>query len=107
MSKLTKQELDDLKEAGYVEGVIESIPENISPVIRAKIVEEWREKNGVDNYLDLPTAVDRQNELVRERAAADGDKEMQKATDFHPLDHDKDGRKGGSVKGQKKSTKKD
>lgn len=107
MSKLTKQELDDLKEAGYVEGVIESIPENISPVIRAKIVEEWREKNGVDNYLDLPTAVDRQNELVRERAAADGDKEMQKATGVKPEpfggkgDHDGDGKAGGAKKPKK------
>lgn len=76
-SKLSKSDLDDLKAAGYVEGRPETIPDNISPVIKSQLLEEWRKKEGA-GALDMPTGVERGNELARERAAADGDEVMQK-----------------------------
>jgi len=89
MAKLTKDELKDLEAAGYVEGNMTTFPENVSPVLRAKALEAWTAKQeGEVTALDMPTAVDRQNELARERAAGD-DK-------VDPLDHDNNGRKGGA-----------
>lgn len=85
MTKLTKAERDDLIAAGYVPGNMATFPQNVSPVLRAKALAEWEEDNGPKSALDLPTAVDRQNEMVRERE------------DYHPLDHDKNGKPGGSV----------
>lgn len=41
MPSLTKKELDDLKAAGYVEGQPHTIPENISPVLKAKLLDGW------------------------------------------------------------------
>lgn len=110
-SKLSKSDLDDLKAAGYVEGRPETIPDNISPVIKSQLLEEWREKEGA-SALDMPTGVERGNELARERAAADGDEVMQKRLNdteakpaipegnqdnkVDPLDHDGNGVKGGT-----------
>ena len=50
-----------------------SIPDNISPVVKADLMEKWKtqqEKAGtkVETALDLPTATERQNQLARERA---------------------------------------
>lgn len=109
MTKLTSAELKDLQAAGYVEGSA-TFPDNISPVLRAKALEAWKAKqDGPVTSADLPTAVDRQNERERERLAAEGDVDMQKATGVSvqtpegqaklgkadPLDHDANGRKGG------------
>lgn len=97
MAKLTAAELKDLEAAGYVEGSA-NFPDNISPVLRAKALEAWKDKqDGTVTSADLPTAVDRQNERERERLAAEGDVDMQKATGVKadPLDHDANGRKGG------------
>ena len=72
MAKLTDKELKDLEAAGYVEGNMTTFPENVSPVLRAKALEAWVAKQeGEVTASDMPTAVDRQNELARERA--DGD----------------------------------
>lgn len=88
--KLTTQELKDLKTAGWVEGSA-NFPDNISPVLRAKALEAWKDKQDGDiTSADLPTAVDRQNQRERERLAAEGDKDMQAYTgvkaegDDHP-----------------------
>ncbi len=77
---LTAQEAKDLESLGYVEGNPGTIPENISPVLKAKIQEAYAKENGLENAQDLPDATSRQNQLVRERAAADGDEDMQKLT---------------------------
>lgn len=74
MAKLTSAELKDLQAAGYVEGNIASFPENVSPVLRAKALEAWADKQNKPVIGDdLPTAVDRQNQAARERSAADED----------------------------------
>lgn len=96
--KLTAAELKDLKAAGYVEGSA-NFPDNISPVLRAKALEAWKaEQDGDVTSADLPNAVDRQNARERERLAAEGDKDMQEYTGVKPdpLDHDGDGKKGGT-----------
>jgi hypothetical protein len=82
--KLTKAELKDLEAQGYVEGNINSLPDNISPVLRAKVLEAWKKDNDVTSPEELPTAVDRQNERERQRAAINGDEAMQKATGIDP-----------------------
>jgi hypothetical protein len=97
MTKFTKQELEDLKAAGYVEGNISTFPENVDPALKAKALAQLEEP---------PAGTELQNEFVRLRAAADGDKEMQKATGVDPLDHDGDGRKGGSAKGDNATARK-
>ena len=79
-NKLSKSDIEDLKSQGYVEGRPETIPENVSPVIKSQLLEEWRKKEGA-GALDMPTGVERGNELARERAAADGDEVMQKRLD--------------------------
>jgi len=80
--KLTDQELADLKRVGFVEGDMNTIPENINPGLKSRIIEQWAADNKVTDPLDMPTAVERQNAMVRDRAP-------------HPLDHDGNGRKGG------------
>lgn len=77
---LTAQEAKDLESLGYVEGNPATIPDNISPVLKSKIMEAYAEENDLQNAQDFPDATSRQNQLVRERAAADGDKDMQKVT---------------------------
>lgn len=79
-TKLTAGEKKDLETLGWVEGSPLTIPENVSPVLKAKIQDEYAVKNDIQASQDLPTATERQNAAVRERAAADGDEEMQKAT---------------------------
>lgn len=75
-AKLSKSELDDLKEIGWTEDSPFSIPENISPVLKAKIIEAYSEQEGVENAaFDLPDATYRQNEMARQRAAAEEDGE--------------------------------
>lgn len=95
--KLTDQELADLKSVGFVEGDMNTIPENINPGLKSRILEQWAADNNVTDPLDMPTAVERQNAMVRERAKGDDDtvRQGEAATARHPLDHDGDGRKGG------------
>lgn len=106
--KLTKQELEDLQSLGYIEGNFSTFPENVNPALKAKALAAWKEENDVKSPFDLPDSIETQNEFVRLRAAADGDKVMQKATgtDEDPLDHDKDGRKGGHIDNRGKTAKK-
>lgn len=77
---LTNAERKDLETLGYIEGNPLTIPENISPVLKAKIQEAYAKDKGIENAIDLPTATERQNAAVRERAAADGNEAMQKVT---------------------------
>jgi len=70
-SVISKADLEVLKSRGYVEGNPATIPENISPVLRDQLVEQWAKDNDVKGADELPTAVDRGNQLARERAAAD------------------------------------
>lgn len=73
-SKLTAAELKDLEAAGYVEGQPNTIPENISPVLKAKLMDQWATDNDIENpATDLPDATYRQNQIVRERVAAGED----------------------------------
>lgn len=89
--KLTKAELEDLKSQGYVEGNINSFPDNVSPVLREKALAAWKDKQDHDvTAEELPTAVDRQNERERQRAAVNGDEDMQKVTGIKP-DADEEG----------------
>ncbi len=88
--KLTKAELEDLKAQGYVEGNINSFPDNVSPVLREKALAAWQEENDITDAAELPTAVDRQNQRERERAAVNGDEDMQKVTGIKP-DADQEG----------------
>lgn len=39
-SSVTKAELEDLKSVGYIEGNKDTIPDNISPVLKAKLLRE-------------------------------------------------------------------
>lgn len=66
-----------------------TIPENISPVIKANLLEEHRKKEGLVAAQDQPTAIEVGNQLARERAAADGDKDMQKLLATEQEDADK------------------
>ena len=70
-NKLTAAELKDLKSVGYVEGQPNTIPENIDPSLKAKILEQWREDNDVQNAQDLPNAIEVGNQMSRDRANAD------------------------------------
>lgn len=81
---LTSTEKKDLESIGWSESAPFNIPDNVSPVLKAKIVEQYSEQEGVENpSTDLPDATYRQNEIVRQRAAADGDEDMQKVTGFN------------------------
>ena len=42
--KFTKTDREHLKSMGMVEGRPETIPENISPVLKQQIIDEWAEK---------------------------------------------------------------
>lgn len=77
---LTTQERKDLEELGYVEGNVNTIPENVSPVLKSKLMEAYKKENDLTSPLDMPNAIETANQYSRERAAADGDKEMQKVT---------------------------
>ena len=77
---LTSAEKKDLATLGWVKGSPLTIPENVSPVLKAKIQAEYAAENDLVASQDLPTATERQNAAVRERAAADGDKDMQKVS---------------------------
>lgn len=98
-SSISKAELEDLKQLGYVEGNPLTIPENISPVLKAKIQAAYNEANDLQTAQDLPTATERQNQMVRERAAANGDKDMQKLTGVEE-GANVSGRQGETASGQ-------
>jgi hypothetical protein len=60
-----------------------TIPENISPVLKAQLLEEgYKAENGPD---ELVSATERQNMAVVERAAADGDKDAQQFLKDSPV----------------------
>lgn len=109
-NSLTAAELKDLEAAGYVEGNPSTIPENINPAIKAKLLEQWASDNGIENpATDLPDANYRQNELVRERVAAEeegvavaGRQNEAASGAAKPFagkgDHDANGKTGGAKK---------
>ena len=73
-AKISKDDLEVLKSRGYVEGNPATIPENLSPVLRHQLIQDWADKQDTPvTGDDLPTAVDRQNQAARERSAADED----------------------------------
>lgn len=77
---LTDKERKDLESVGYIEGNPATIPDNVNPALKAKVLEAYAQSNDIEAAQDLPDATSRQNQAVRERAAADGDKDMQKVT---------------------------
>lgn len=88
-TKLTADERKDLESIGWSEATPFNIPENIDPTLKARIIEQYSEQEGVENpATDLPDATYRQNEIVRQRVAAE---------EADPLDHDHDGKRGGHV----------
>lgn len=52
-SSLSKAELEDLKAVGYVEGNKHTIPDNISPVLKSKLLREMGE-NSAGNIPGVP-----------------------------------------------------
>lgn len=114
-NKLTSAELKDLEAIGWSETTPFNVPENISPALKAKIYEAYAEQQGVENpAFDLPDATYRQNEMVRERVAAeeDGHATVRQGDAVagtgkaNPLDHDLDGKSGGHIDNRNKTDKK-
>jgi hypothetical protein len=83
---VTKEEYADLAKRGFVEGNKNTIPENISPVLKSKLLKDMGEdgSGSTPGEAGGPEAL-AQREQRRERIVKDRD----------PLDHDGDGRKGG------------
>jgi hypothetical protein len=80
-NKLTDGDKKDLEAVGWSETSPFNVPDNVSPVLKAKIFEAYSEQQGIeDPSTDLHDATYRQNEFARQRAAADGDEDMQKVT---------------------------
>ena len=77
MPHLTNTELEDLNSVGYVEGNFATFPINVSSILKAKAMADWKEAHPEDSQFDIPDPIEDQNNRVRERAAADGDKVMQ------------------------------
>lgn len=86
---VTKEEYADLAKRGFVEGNKDTIPENISPVLKSKLLSDMGEDSSGSTPGEAggPEAL-AQREQRRERIVEDRD----------PLDHDGDGRKGGVKK---------
>jgi hypothetical protein len=74
---LTAAEKKDLQELGWTEDNPFNVPENISPVLKSKIIEAYKKEQGLVSPLDMPNATEVGNQAARARAAEDGDKEMQ------------------------------
>jgi len=77
-SELTASEKKDLESIGWSEANPFNVPENVSPVLKSKIVEHYKKEQGLVSPLDMPSATESGNQMVRARAADDGDKDMQK-----------------------------
>jgi hypothetical protein len=74
---LTASEKKDLQELGWTEDNPFNVPENISPVLKSKVIEAYKKDQGLVSPLDMPNAIEAGNQAARARAAEDGDKEMQ------------------------------
>lgn len=77
-SELTAAERKDLESIGWSEANPFNVPENVSPVLKAKIVEHYKKEQGLVSPSDMPSATETGNQAARARAADDGDKDMQK-----------------------------
>lgn len=76
-TELTASEKKDLESIGWSEDNPFNVPENVSPVLKSKIVEHYKKEQGLVSPLDMPSAIESGNQMVRARAADNGDKEMQ------------------------------
>ena len=76
-TNLTAAEKKDLEAAGWSEDNPFNVPENVSPVLKSKIIEAYKKDKGLVSPLDMPNAIESGNQAARMRAAADGDKEIQ------------------------------
>lgn len=79
-SKITKADREALAQRGFVEGNPNSIPENISPVLKSQLLAEM----GENDSGSTPGV----------------------AGNYSPLDHDRDGVAGGHVDNRKGGVKK-
>lgn len=77
-TKLTAQEKKDLEQIGWSEDNPFNVPENVSPVLKSKIIEQYKKDEGLVSPLDMPSATEAGNQYARARAAEDGDEDMQK-----------------------------
>lgn len=77
-AKLTAAEKKDLESIGWSEDNPFNVPENVSPVLKSKIIEQYKKDEGLVSPLDMPSAVEAGNQMSRARAAEDGDEDMQK-----------------------------
>lgn len=84
-SKITKDELAGLKRMGFVEGKPNTIPENISPVLKSRLLAEMGENDAGSTPGEAggPEALKAREARYAEQA--------------DPLDHDRDGKKGGHI----------
>jgi hypothetical protein len=106
---VTKAELDDLKAVGFVEGDKNTIPSNISPVLKSKLLKAMGE-NDAGNIPGVPAEG---NEAVQKAGRHHGqqfatntegtskpaeDTKSSQSTAFGGKgDHDNDGRVGGTA----------
>lgn len=77
-AKLTAADKKDLESIGWSEDNPFNVPENVSPVLKSKIIEQYKKDEGLVSPLDMPSATEAQNQMARARAAEDGDEDMQK-----------------------------
>lgn len=74
---LSASERKDLEAIGWSEDSPFNIPENVSPVLKSKVVEAFKKDKGLVSPSDMPSAIETGNQLARARAADDGDTDMQ------------------------------
>jgi hypothetical protein len=74
---LTAAEKKDLQAVGWSEDNPFNVPENVSPVLKSKVIEAYKKEQGLVSPLDMPNAIESANQMARARAADDGDKAMQ------------------------------
>lgn len=74
---LTAAEKKDLQAVGWSEDNPFNVPENVSPVLKSKVIEAYKKEQGLVSPLDMPNAIESGNQAARARAADNGDKDMQ------------------------------
>lgn len=74
---LTAAEKKDLQAVGWSEDNPFNVPENVSPVLKSKVIEAYKKEQGLVSPLDMPSAIESANQAARARAADNGDKDMQ------------------------------
>jgi len=84
-SKISKTDREALVARGFVEGQPNTIPENISPVLKAQLLAE----------MDEDASGSTPGEAGGPEALAARNERRDVATERDPLDHDNNGRKGG------------